>query len=844
MKKHITFQTLSLSPSDNESEEGHCALLVNLMPEDGTLHPILPTREEVAEIPSESRLVATHHPNGHIHLILETARDDGTFDYHWQETTSIGETPSPHHPMVIATGISHANAFAALGDTLCIALDDDTLLAMWKESEGSYITLGHSDLLYDITLTQDSQVRLHTTLPITPALANHLDHAGAVLTNTPSLPSQVFGDWPCSGDRHITGATMVAAQMECALDQQLAQLGVGAMKHVCFGIAALRLPGGRHLMFSNIFALLPAGLPTTIEADREHDILSMEAWCHRHTITITMRSPHALSSGIVEGVDIFLTRPLRFLDMRQPSDITTDGAGHTTRLTFTHLGRRATLQTLDNAPFHHSMTIHPEETDTPLVVQNIDTGSTPIDLTNLHRNAMGAQWAIAHNNRLTLAATRPMLHSPLEIGIRYRYHTLDTATRQALEADEAEDALSSELVAGIRPDIADLAEGTTATLVVRGITTDPVSREVWWQSEVQYPLPGMMMHPGDHLKELEYHLRLTEGGQTRCYTTRHPLETLTKKGMSVAIFTDSGLAHGTHRPCFLSLLLQQTRNLAYDPSLHAYEESQASWEEETTEDFERHLSKVRDKWPLSMESTLLRTSEQGTPLLQASQATACIGHGTLQGIVTNTRRSADGLYGDGQFYAFTDSGVWLLRFSNGRWNAQQSVTRASMRHPGQMVATSDAVAFISLRGLMLLKGTTCTCISDPLRGQPPSLGQLPHYGEILATEPTLGILPDPLPGWVGAFLDDARLAYDAVNDRLWLFTNHDTPMLAYSLRSGAWTMATHSPHDILQDGNDAWWTDLREGCCKVSRLRQRIGERSLSSAESGRIQGLFRAYHA
>jgi hypothetical protein len=96
-----------------------------------------------------------------------------------------------------------------------------------------------------------------------------------------------------------------------------------------------------------------------------------------------------------------------------------------------------------------------------------------------------------------------MLHSPFEIDIHYHYPTLDSATRQALETDEAEGTLASELMAGIRPDIADHAEGTTATLLVRGITDDPVSNEVWWQSEVQYPLPGMVMYPGHHLKELE-----------------------------------------------------------------------------------------------------------------------------------------------------------------------------------------------------------------------------------------------------------------------------------------------------------------------------------------------------
>lgn len=819
MKTHIPFHSLSSSPSDHEAPEGDCALLLNLIAEDGTLHPFIPNQDKMAEIPVGSRLVATHRTGGHVHLIIETAQADGSYDYHWQEARRDGETATvgASTPLPIATGIHHVNSFASLGDTLCMALDNDTLLAQWKEQENHYVTIGHADLLYDITVTQDQQTRLRATLPITAALANHLDHPSTVLTTNPTLPSHVFAGWNATGDHYATGATMVAAQMEATLDQQLLQMGPGAMKHVCLGIAALRTTSGHHVMCSNLFALLPADIPTIIHADREHDMLAMEAWSHRHTITVTMRNNKAMDSGLIEGVDIFLTRPLLFLDVRQATDIVTDGGGHTTQLTFSHLDKRDTLQALDNAQFHHSMTIRPEEMGVPLMIQNIATDSQPIDLASLHRIAMGAQCLLAHNNRLTRAVTTPVLHSPLEIGLHYRYHTLDSDERQAMEADDLPNALAEEQMVGDRPDLYDHANGTTATLVVHGITNNDAD-DIWWETEVQYPLPGAIMYPGSQVKALEYHIRVVENGDYRYYTTRQALEPLVTKGMSVAVFTTTGNAHRTQRAPFLSLLLQQARVLSYDTAHHIYEENYALWDEEDVSDFVAHQAKAQNAWTLASENSMLHTSVAGMPLLMSKESTTSVGHGAIFSIFSNTRRTADGLYGDGQFYAFTDSGVWLLRFSKGQWSAQQSVTRARMRQTWQAVATSDAVVFISPRGVMMLKGSTCSCISDTLRGKPFNIAHLPHGTEIMGTEPLLSAAPTSLPEWNGCFWDKAKMAYDAVNDRLWFFTDEiDTTMLVYSIRSNSWAMAAMPHSQLFYDGIDLWQTDIATDVCHISK---------------------------
>ena len=387
-----------------------------------------------------------------------------------------------------------------------------------------------------------------------------------------------------------------------------------------------------------------------------------------------------------------------------------------------------------------------------------------------------------------------------------------------MEGEEAEAARAAEMVAGTRADIDDNSDGLTATLVVRGLTTDAVPGEVWWAGEVQYPLPGMMTFPGHHVRELEYHLRITKGGEQHHYTTRQPLEALESKGLAVAVFTAGGQAHRTGRPALHSLLLQQVRSLAYDEATGRYDTIYMLWEEESAETFEEHLAKARKSWTLPCATNRLLTSEEDAPLLTDDSTAMHVGSGELQGITPSMRRSADGLYGDGQFHAFTDDGVWLLRFSGGRWHAHQAVTRMTLRRPGQMVATSDAVAFISTRGLMLLRGSTCSCLSDSLRGTPFPPTALPHLVEMLATEPTLQI-PEHLPDWTGTFMDDARMAYDAANDRLWLFSdNPREPMLVYSLPNKTWGMTDRSPGRIIDDGTDIWCHETTDGHEVVSRL--------------------------
>ena len=841
MKKHISFGGLAYHPTDHETHEGDCALSVNLIHEDEALRPIAMTMLHTGRTVN-GRLVAVHQTERYTHLIVENAET-----YYWMDAEGDGQ------PTELLSGL-HVNDFAMMGDTLCLCSDTETLHAFWQSGNARYLVVRHDDLLYDLTLTQNAPIRVEVSQTITPALARYLDAPDTALTSRNTLPGQVFPYFYDTEGTFATGATMVAAQMEVLLDQEVARRGIGCMKHIVIGMAALRLKDGSTVMHSNPFALWPADLTTTLTADRENGILQMSAFLHRHAITASLRKADSNAAQLIEGVEIFLSRPMNFLDMHKAAAHTKDGSGQTTSITFGHLDREAVMDVLRRMTLHHALTLSVNQLGTPVLLP-MAANDEAADLRDLRRTTMGAQSAYGHGGRLNLCSTTTVLHNPMEIGIRYTYHTLDATARLGLDSGNREEVLRMELTAGSRADILDNADGQEAQLVIHAFTDDEEVREVWWKATVQYPVPGMMMFPSPHIREMEYHIRLSRGEGYRYYTLRHHLDTYSDKGMAATVYSATGQVHLTRRPAVLSLLFQQAEALDYDPGSGTYAPSYPIWQEESAADYEEQAARARDRWALSRDRSRLHTSAEGNPLIFPKTSTIRVGGGELLGIVSNTRRTADGLYGDGQYYAFTTEGVWLLRMSGGKWHAQQAVTRIAplcngqnlcgcdaqdlcecdaldvsecdaqdvrgydaqdvCGYEAQIACTSDAVVYLSACGLMMLKGSKAICLSLPLHGAPPDTSRLPYFDEILATEPTLPpTIRGDMPCFMqkSGFMQNAKMFYDTCRDRicLWNAATDDGGgvrwpfMLVLSMRSGAWGMAYLPLRSVISCAAGIW----------------------------------------
>lgn len=762
MKKYIRFGGMTTCPTDHEAQEGDTAILTNLIYEDGALHPIGLTPQAICQTAAGSSIVHIHHTQSFCHIIIETPNADGTYTYLWTDASNNTA------PLVITT-TTRATSLTTMGDTVCMASAEGTVFLVWDATAATYTTVTREHLLYDIHVTQDEQNAVDVVAHLTPSAAKTIDDP-------------------------IAGAPKAAALMAAAISQEAARRGPGTMHDVTFAIAALRLADGSHVMHSNIFALMPSALTTKVTADRTLPAISAHTYMHRHTITATLRHPeHAAAIGVT-AIDIFTSQPQSLMDTSRAASSTTDSDGRTTSITFAPLDRQSLMQLADDITFRHSLAIAPSQWGSPIMMPNKADGPEH-PLGNLQRTAYGARIATVHNQRLTIGATATLLHSPFEIGITYRYPTLDSTSRPG--ADEAQ--LETEQTAGVRADINDTPEGTTATIVTHATTRDPTIHDVWWLSQVQYPIAGIMAYPGTDITSMEHHIKVTRGGITRYYAMSQALQPLGKKGMSVAIYMPEALPHHTQHPPYLSMLLHQARMLAYDITTHTYDTSYKLWQEESEEEYESHASKARPFWALTEEPSRLRTTEPGQPLAFASNATTTIGDGQLTSLVANTRRSADGLFGDGQYYAFTTRGVWVLRFSGGKWNAQQSITRATVANGCQAAPTTDSVAFISTQGLMLVEGTKATLLSHAISGKPLRTASLPHYADIMAT---IGDLPQSdYPDWYGEFIHNAKICYEPQGHRLWLLSATTPGMaLVYSIRAKTWAVATMGCSVYCQDG--------------------------------------------
>ena len=799
MRKHIHFGGLSTTPTDHESADGESAHLANLIAEDSALRPLGLRLHDLGSLPAGSRLAAIHPAGGSRHLIVETA-SDGHWTYYWTDTSRMPEADSQltlHH---LCESTERANAFATVGSTLCITTDSTTRYALFDETLGDYCLVGYDDLLYHLTISQDHQQQRELSVPITTALAAHLDSPTTVVAARQTAVERLFAGFYDTDEAYTTGATMVAAAMESAAAHEVALLGQGTHKHLRLGIAALRMADGSHLLWSNPFALLPATLPTQITADREAATLHATISLHRHTLTIDMRQAEK-AARLVVGVDIFLTRELTMLDLRQAATIVTDMEGHTTSLTFAHLDRQATLELVDRLPFYKVLTVGPDQWGLPVLVPQTQGEGEEARLADLRRGQAGARVATGHDGRLSLGSVARTLTSPFDIGLTYRYLTLDTATREALGPDSS--ALDSELVAGSRPDIADQPYGQTCDIVVHAQLSDPTVREAWWSGQVQYPIPGMMMAAHDELTQLTYHVRVSTPEGTRYYTTTQRLDRLRQKGMRLSLHTATGQSHRVERPALHSLLLQQARVLHLDADTHDYQTTYMLWQTSTAEEWEAQAARARTAWTLTRDTSLIRTSQRGNPLIFPTSLNIHVGDGEVTRLVANTRRTADGLFGDGQYYAFTTKGLWVMRLSGERWQAQQTVSRDGLCAGSPVVTTGDAVVYATAGRLMMVRGAVSTCLTDMLHDLPFNPHALPHYTDILATEPTLngnGRLPNV---GLGTFLTQSRLLYDAAHRRLWLH-HPDFPQwaLVYSLRGKTWGTATTAIDSSISDGDN------------------------------------------
>lgn len=184
------------------------------------------------------------------------------------------------------------------------------------------------------------------------------------------------------------------------------------------------------------------------------------------------------------------------------------------------------------------------------------------------------------------------------------------------------------------------------------------------------------------------------------------------------------------------------------------------------------------------------TSEVNNPFSFPVTGINTIGTGSIMGICSAAKALSEGQFGQFPLYAFTSEGVWALEVSaTGSYSAKQPITRDVCVDADSITQIDSAVLFATDRGIMLLSGSTSTCISDVVNSSETfTFDTLPKFMNLISSK--LGNVADGATAILpfNEFLKGCRMLYDYSHQRIIVFNPEYEYAYIYSLKSKGWGM--------------------------------------------------------
>lgn len=408
-RQEVILKGLTHSPSDYDCQDGELATCLNLINEDGALHPIQQpiivesSKNITIHQYSSIELVhkVTHNQAIHSHYIIRSSEPEDRERWGWIEQDSANDTPTEF----LLGDDFHVNSVCAIGNVLCFVGIKTTKYAIWKN--GSYLIFGKEDLQFGVEIANTYHQDL--TLKV-EAGDNFYDY---FIVESANL--DIYYNTSAIGTRKMF------TDLDAIANKKLAELGTEYLKRNVFGVAALRLYDGTYINISNPFVLPSAESnavsrkiniykePVKPDAPNGKTITS-GVGINKYTIEIREVGNLQQYEDIVQGVDIFLTNGESFYQIDKSYPL---GSEDYQYLFLDDMGARDVHDTIGNMPFYHSIFIPLSEFEHPQVVKRPTQTEENISIADLNRIAFGGTTAITYNNRLHIAGIRKNIDSSL-----------------------------------------------------------------------------------------------------------------------------------------------------------------------------------------------------------------------------------------------------------------------------------------------------------------------------------------------------------------------------------------------------------------------------------------------
>ena len=409
-RQEVILKGLTHSPSDYDCQDGELATCLNLINEDGALHPI----QKPIIVESSKNITihkyssiellhkVTHNHAIHSHYIIRSSDPQDRERWGWIEHDSVDDTPTEF----LLGDDFHVNSVCAIGNVLCFVGVKTTKYAIWKN--GSYLVFGKDDLHFGVEIANT----YHQDLTLKVEAGD--DFYKYFIVEDGNL--KLYFNTSAIGTRKMF------TDLDAIANKKLAELGTEYLKRNVFGVAALRLYDGTYINVSNPFVLPSA----------ESNFISRKINVYKNPVTPTAPNGKTITSGvginkytieireignlqqyddIVQGVDVFLTNGESFYQIDKSYPLASQD--DIEWLFLDDMGERDVHDTIGNMPFYHSIFIPLSEFGYPQVVKRPTQTEENISLADLNRISFGGTTAITYNNRLHIAGIRKNIDSSL-----------------------------------------------------------------------------------------------------------------------------------------------------------------------------------------------------------------------------------------------------------------------------------------------------------------------------------------------------------------------------------------------------------------------------------------------
>lgn len=179
------------------------------------------------------------------------------------------------------------------------------------------------------------------------------------------------------------------------------------------------------------------------------------------------------------------------------------------------------------------------------------------------------------------------------------------------------------------------------------------------------------------------------------------------------------------------------------------------------------------------------TSEVNNPFYFPVTGINSIGSGNIMGICAAVRPVSTGQMGYADLYIFADSGVWTAKINEkGTYSNVTLATGDVCINADSITQMETSVLFTTDRGIMLISGSQAQCISEIIDddGSPaPGLQDITdELASFLGMQIEIGTFKD--------FMRECRMIYDYTGQRIIVYNRDYSYAYIYSLESNKWGM--------------------------------------------------------